>query len=182
MAGGRLARRYARALIDLSEAHKVATPIKRDLDRFCRLFQADAEFRAFLVNPSAEMERRDRILTTALDAIGGVHKLARNFLRLLLQNGRIDLVDGVRLEFVAMQDELAGRIRANVVSATSLDPASRTSLQHALEKLFAKKVILETETDSSLIGGVLTRVGHVVLDGSLRAQLDRIRTELSTEL
>lgn len=178
MVGGRIAKRYAKALIELGETHGVLPALTRDLERFCQFFGADELFRAFLTNPSVEGKHRDQVLVTALDGLGSVHPLSRSFLRLLLRNQRIAHVEDVLRDFVERQDERAGRVRAKVATAVPLEPASRLKLQKALETLFHKSVVLVPTVDPEILGGAVTRVGHMVFDGSLRAHFERIRERL----
>ncbi len=82
-------------------------------------------------------------------------------------------------EFDAMVEARAGRVAAEVVSATPLTPAQVTQLTATLEKLSGKKVVLSKREDPNLLGGVVAKVGDVVYDGSLRTQLRVLRDELS---
>ena len=181
MVGGRIAKRYAKALVELGRgAHKEAA-LARDIGRFGELFAANEELQAVLTSPTVELSNREAILQAILDRLGGIEPLARNFLRLMLRNRRIAHVKAVHEAFVAMLDESAGRVRASVTSAIPMDEASRTQLKKSLEKLFGKTVAVEHRVDPGLIGGVVTQVGHVVYDGSLRSQFERIREHLVAE-
>jgi len=205
----RIARRYAKALVLLLDRQAGAAPpaapaarpavgaprpavgtaaataspleaaLQRDLERFCEIFAASDELRAVLTNPGIPTGERDNVLQTVLERLGGVHPLARSFFRLLLRNQRMGEIDAVRHEFVRQLDERAGRVRANVTTAGTLDLVTKNKLQKALEQLFRKTVIVESRTDPALLAGVVTRVGHVVFDGSLRAQLERLREHLA---
>lgn len=180
MLGGRLARRYAKALVQLVEEQKpLESALLRDLERFCKTYADSADLRGVLTNPTIATDQRDKVLQAVLDMLGGVHTMTRSFLRLMVGNHRIDIVDTVRSEFIRLLDDRSGRVRAAVVTAVPLDPMSRTKLQKALEQLLEKTVVLETEVDKDILGGVVTRVGHVVFDGSLRAQLVRLRVHLA---
>jgi F-type H+-transporting ATPase subunit delta len=70
-------------------------------------------------------------------------------------------------------------VRADVTTAGALDLITKNKLQKALEQLFQKTVLVEARTDPALLAGIVTRVGHVVFDGSLRAQLERLREHLA---
>jgi F-type H+-transporting ATPase subunit delta len=78
-----------------------------------------------------------------------------------------------------MIEEKAGRVQAEVTSATALTPAQLTAITAALEKLSGKKVVVEKKQDPELLGGVVAKVGDVVYDGSLRTQLRALRDQLS---
>ncbi len=102
----------------------------------------------------------------------------RNFLMLLLDRGRIGALPGIGREFRALADAHAGRISATVRSAQPLDPGVELRLKAVLEKRTGKTVILDKEEDPGLIGGIVTQVGDLVYDGSVRTQLANLRRQL----
>ena len=110
-----------------------------------------------------------------------VSRVLRNFLLLLLERGRIAALPGIVREFRALADQQAGRIRVQVTCARPLDPGVELRLKSALEKRSGKQVVLEKHEDASLIGGIVTQVGDLVYDGSVRTQLATLRHELLSD-
>jgi F-type H+-transporting ATPase subunit delta len=76
-------------------------------------------------------------------------------------------------------DERLNRVRAAVTAAAALDPATEQQLRQRLRERLGKEVVLEVRQDPALVGGIVTQVGSVVYDGSLRTQLVKLREELA---
>jgi F-type H+-transporting ATPase subunit delta len=98
---------------------------------------------------------------------------------LLLERGRIAILPSVARAYEEMCDEKLGRVRALVKSAKPLDIASETEVRKAIERRTGKKVLLTTEVDPSLIGGVVAHVAGLELDGSVASRLRAIKQRLS---
>jgi F-type H+-transporting ATPase subunit delta len=90
--------------------------------------------------------------------------------------GRIGEIPGIFNSLQSLTDTRAGVVRAQVTSAAKLAPNQVNAIKAALAKKTGKKVLVETEVDEALIGGVITRLGGKVYDGSIRTQLQAIRT------
>jgi F-type H+-transporting ATPase subunit delta len=185
MISGSLAKRYARALLQLA-----TTPAIRD-----RYLQNLADFTAACKvhdpsDPSGEhdlvkvlaaghhpLSSRRAILDMVLGRIGADSNV-RKFLELVLERGRISGIEQIYLHYRDLADAAAGRIRATVKSATALDPGAQTRIKSALETATGKQVLLETEVDPQLIGGLVAHVGSFTLDRSVRTSLDKLRASL----
>ena len=100
---------------------------------------------------------------------------------LLLDKGRIVNLPDVARGYHTLVDEHANRVRATVTSARPLDPALEKRLKNALEQQSGKTVILEKKEDPSILGGVVTQLGDLVYDGSVRTQLAQMREQLLSE-
>jgi F-type H+-transporting ATPase subunit delta len=187
MISGSLAKRYARALLSLA-----TTPAIRD-----RYLQNLADFTAACKthdpsDPTGEHDlikvlaaghhtlvRRRAILGIVLDRIGADPNV-RKFLELVLERGRISGIEQIYLHYRDLADEAAGRIRARVTSAAALDAGTQNRIKSALETATGKQVLLTTDVDPELIGGLVAHVGSVTLDRSVRTSLDKLRTSLRT--
>lgn len=185
MISGSLAKRYARALLALA-----TTPATRD-----RYLQNLGDFTAACLtrdprDPSGErdlikvlaaghhtLSNRRAILRAVLERIGAEPNV-RKFLELVLERGRIDGIEQIHRHYRDLADGLAGRIRATIKSATALDPGAQTRIKAALESATGKQVLLETEVDAELIGGLVAHVGSYTLDRSVRTSLDKLRSSL----
>ena len=185
MISGSLAKRYARALIELA-----ATPAQRD-----KYLQNLADFSAACKthdssDPSGERDlikvlaaghhtlaNRRAILHTVLRRVGADPNVVK-FLELVLERGRITGIDQIYLHFRDLADEAAGRVRAVVKSATALDAGAIGRIKSALEQATGKQVLLTTEVDPELIGGLIAHVGSTTLDRSVRSSLDKLRANL----
>jgi F-type H+-transporting ATPase subunit delta len=177
MIAGMLARRYAKALLDIGIQQQTYDALGKELDRASAVFASSPELRNALENPVFPLEKR-RLVLEELARRLGLSKVVRNFLMVLLDKGRIAGLPDVARAHHALVDEHAGRIRATVTSARPLDPALEQRLRTALEKESGKVVLLEKKEDPSIVGGVVTQLGDIVFDGSVRTQLSRLREEL----
>jgi F-type H+-transporting ATPase subunit delta len=178
MQAGSLARRYAKALFGLATDKKVIDKVGTDLRSLRAAFAASPELATVFGSTSHPRATRKAILDAILQRLGA-HDLVKTFTYLLLDKERLTTLPDISREIDAMIEEKAGRVQAEVVSATALTPAQLTAITTALEKLSGKKVVVEKKQDPELLGGVVAKVGDVVYDGSLRTQLRALRDQLS---
>lgn len=181
MSSNAVARRYARALADLASELGTLDPVAKDLEAFGSAVISHGDLSAALGNPSFTRAERKSVV----EAVVGQLKLGattRNFLFLLVDNDRIGGFTEILSAFRAAWDERSGRVRAHVTSASKLDQKTLDTLKEQVAKLTsATEVILAADVDPSLIGGIVTRVGDKVLDGSIRTQLNTLRTRLLSQ-
>jgi F-type H+-transporting ATPase subunit delta len=102
----------------------------------------------------------------------------QRFVLLLLDRRRIVLLPAIARAYRDLTDAHVGRVRAEVISAEALTPATVDRVRRSLEQRTGKKVIINSKVDPGLIGGVVARVGDLVLDGSVRTQLEDLRARL----
>ena len=173
------ASRYARALADvILEAHLNPKDVQRQLADFAAAWHVSRELREFFLDPSFAVEQKVEFL----DKLNAKLKMAqqtRNFLAVLIRNGRMTGFDEVDAEFGREINRRLGISEAKVVSARPLDETERRELEAGIARLTGGKVEAEYEVDRSLIGGVMVQAGSTVYDGSVRGRLDRLREELS---
>jgi F-type H+-transporting ATPase subunit delta len=103
---------------------------------------------------------------------------AENFVRVLAENGRLEVLADIRAQYEALKNEREGVVEAEIHTAFALDPAQVADLVSRLEKRTARKVNARVSVDKSLIGGVRIVIGDQVIDGSARAQLAALENAL----
>jgi F-type H+-transporting ATPase subunit delta len=103
---------------------------------------------------------------------------AENFVRVLAENGRLNLLPEIRQQFEALKNAREGVVEAEVQSAFELTEAQLADLVQRLEKKTGRKVRAHVSVDRELIGGVKVVLGDKVIDGSARAQLNALETAL----
>jgi F-type H+-transporting ATPase subunit delta len=172
------ATRYARALFDV--ALKEADPVsaERDLAAFVDVVQAHADLQRTLANPVVSASTKRAIvqqITERMRPSSPVGKL----LLLLASRGRLDLVADVLAVYRERLMEHQRVVEAEVTTATPLGHEDVARIQERLVRLTGRAVTMTTRVDSGLIGGVVTRIGSTVYDGSVAAQLARVRDRLS---
>ena len=177
---GSIARRYAKALLQIGVAQKSYDDFAKELERIRELVEESRELGHVLSNPIFPLSERHQVLAEVARRLA-LSKIMRSFLALLLDRGRIGALDGIAREYRTLCDRQAGRLRARVSSARPLDPGTELRLKSVLERRSGKTVILEKRADPALIGGLVTQVGDMVYDGSVRTQLERVREQLLAE-
>jgi F-type H+-transporting ATPase subunit delta len=172
-----VARRYARALHALASEARRAEAVADELAAFDQLLSSERELREALLRPWVKATTKRGIV---LDVAGrlGVSPLTRNFLALVAQRRRLDILGEILVAYRASVDEAAGRIRARVRSAASLSDAERAALRERLGRRLGKTVLLDTEVDPALLGGFVAEVGSRVLDMSIAGQLAVLRERI----
>jgi F-type H+-transporting ATPase subunit delta len=171
------ARRYAEALLEATPRDDLARA-RDDLARFAATVDATFDLRNVLLNPAFGEDERARVLDRVMDHLA-LGEVTRRFLRLVLERDRMLEVAAIAESFRKLADDRAGRIRAEVRSAGELTPTAAEQLRAALERRTGKKVDLAVTVDPELIGGLRAQVGSLVFDGTLRAELQRLRATLT---
>lgn len=172
-----VARRYAKALIDLGVETNSLDAIVRDITAVAELVEQSAELRDVRDNPQVPAAARKAVFAEIATRVGA-HAMSRNALQLLSDNGRLRALPAIARALREEADRRAGIVRAHVSSAAPLSDAYVQRLTQALEARFQKKVVVQRTVDPSLIAGVVTRVGDTIIDGSVRARLNELKTEL----
>lgn len=175
--GGSLARRYARALFTIGVDRGSFEVLGHELESVATTFAESLELRQTLENPIFKVSQKRAILEKLLPGIAPT-RLVQSFTIMLLERGRIAALPAIARSYQEMTDAQLGRVRATVSSAKPLDVVTEGEIQRALERRTGKKVLMKTEVDPTLIGGVVARVGGLVLDGSLRTRLANIGSRL----
>ena len=175
--GGSIARRYARALFGMGVDGGNFEALGREIGDLAGLWSSSPELRQTIENPVFKASEKRAILEQILPRVTPTAEVQRLVL-LLLERRRIVLLPAIARAYRDLADAHTGRVRARVTSAEALDPAALDRVRLSLEARTGKKVILETAVDADLIGGVVARVGDLVLDGSVRSQLDDLRGKL----
>jgi F-type H+-transporting ATPase subunit delta len=178
MADRKIARRYAKAFLDVAQEADATDWLLRDVVAFAAVAnQNGGELYDALSNPVFKVEERKAVLGAVLAKLES-HPLARNLLMLLIEKGRFAELQFIAEAYGDMADERAGRVKVVVETAAPITGGLEAEVRAALERTTGKQVILETRTNPALIGGMVARVGSKVYDASVRSRLDDIRRRL----
>ncbi|MGM0576576.1 MAG: ATP synthase F1 subunit delta [Myxococcota bacterium] len=177
MSASKIARRYAKALADLCAETRNHAVIGKQLETFAQTWSSSEELQDLLGNPVVSTEDKKQVLLK-LFAKFLFAPTTRNFLLVLLEHDRLDEIVSISDAFREHMDTMSNRMRTTVVSASPLERADLTRIQAALQRLTGKTVLLEAKVDPELLGGVQVRIGTLVLDGTVRSQLDTMRERL----
>ncbi len=172
-----VARRYAKALLTLGKEDGKYKEYGEGLSGFSGLLEREPELKDALLNPIHSREERRKLLLKIIDLLQ-MSPLVSNLLQLLFDKHRLSAVEGVSLAYQELVDSVENISRAKVKTAISLDEATQDRLRQTLEKLTGSTVVMEVEEDAGILGGVVARVGDLVLDGSVRSQINSLRESL----
>ena len=172
-----VARRYAGALADVVIKSGEAEKIQGELKIWEEMIGSNADLRNAFSNPAISQSKKEKVLEAIL-AQSKPTPATANFLRILLRNGRITELGQINSRFKGVLEERAGFVSGKVVSARPLGEREKAELQSNIEKMTGKKVSLDFGIDANLIGGVVTTIGSTVYDGSVKTQLETLKTQL----
>ena len=171
---------YANALADIALAQGAAEPIAKQLGDFGAAYEESAELRNFLASPAVSQDAKRAVIEKIAERIGA-SKIIRNFLYVMIDNQRSNILPGIIKAFQQVVRRRQGIAEAQIVSATELSAAQKADLTKRLEDLSGKKVEAQYALDAELLGGAVVRLGDTVFDGSVRNRLDLMREKLMAE-
>lgn len=176
-----IARNYAETLLELarrSGGEAAVEEFGQALEQVSELLRREPRVLEFLETPRVTSEERKRAVRAAF--AGNVPEPFLRFLLVLIDKRRQTLIREIAEEYTLLVDELKGRVRAHVTVARAADPALQREIVASLERRLGKKVVSTFETDPSLVGGVLVRVGDQLYDGTLRRRIAGLRRRMVT--
>ena len=178
MIAGSVAKRYAKALVEVAGASAELEAVRQELTEFADVLRRNRGFRLFVANPS--VQRRDKVAVFEQIVMAlGFRTLTTSFLRALMQAGRLEGLESILRAYVTLVDERLGRVKALVTTATPLPAEQEERLRQRLGEVTGKQVYLEIRDDPSILGGLIPQIGSRVYDGSVRAQLLSLREQLA---
>ncbi|GAH17410.1 unnamed protein product [marine sediment metagenome] len=169
------ARRYSQAVFNIALERKELDKWQSDLRKIASLGE-DAAFIALLENPKVRFEDKAKLLS---ERLGDINPLALNLVYLLVTRGGLSMAGDIADEYQRLLDGYRGIEQAEVITAVPLDDKDKKRLEERLEAVVGKKVVLKPRVDSSLIGGIIARIGGKLLDGSTHSKLMALRNELA---
>lgn len=177
MANVPVARRYARALLDAGGAE--VDQLAQQLATLSNFLVSHQELFETMSSPTLTRSQRMNLVETVIASSPGISALLANLMKLLVDRNRFGDLPFIARQFSDMVDSRMGRVRGTVTSAAKLGDAQVAAITKQLEALTQRSVVLETKVDPSLLGGVVANVGSHQYDGSIRAQLDALKRELT---
>ena len=172
--------RYASALADIAVEQSAVEPVQRQLAAFSELSRQSPELRNFLANPAIAREAKQGAIEKIVSRMGA-SKVLRNFVFVLVDHDRTLLLPEIVKAFHDIILERQGIAEAQVTTPVELSAGQKKELGTVLERLTGKKIEAQYEIDPALMGGAVVRIGSTIYDGSVRAQLERLRARLSAQ-
>jgi F-type H+-transporting ATPase subunit delta len=173
-----VARRYSAALADVIIARGEARQVQEELSAWELMMQANEQLLEVFRNPTVPYEQKRKVLSELIKRARLLPTTA-NFLQVLLQNQRLTDLSEINKRLAQVLDERSGFVSAVVTTARPVPDASQQALREKLSAITGKQVRLTFKTDEELIGGMVTRIGSTIYDGSVRNQLQRAQEKLA---
>jgi len=170
------ARRYSQAVFNIALERNELDRWQPDLRKIASLGE-DTVFIALSENPKIRFEDKAKLIA---ERLGDINPLALNLVYLLVTRGRLTMAGDIADEYQRLLDSYRGIEQAEVITAVPLDDKDKKRLEEHLGVVVGKKVVLKSRVDSSLIGGIVARIGGKLLDGSTHSKLMALRNELAS--
>lgn len=178
MSSQTVARRYASALADVIIEQGEQVEVRAELASWEKMIVSNPALLEVFTNPTVPYEQKSKVLNELI-ARTKVRPTTANFLRILLKNQRLAQLDEVNAKLDHVLDERSGVVSAQVTSARPVAESIKVTLEEKLGVITGKRIRLSFETDETLLGGIVTRIGSTIYDGSVRNQLKRLGEELA---
>lgn len=172
-----VASRYAKAVFSLAQETNESEKLIAEINALKDVLQ-DAELKAHLNSPIVGEEEKKKIVNRLLEA-AEFSTTVKSFMNLLVDKSRLNHIAEIAELLQKYQDEAAGVIRGDVVSATELNDSEKSEIENKISSLLNKKLQLEYKQDASILGGVVVKVGDYTVDYSVNRQLERIKESLN---
>ena len=173
-----IARRYGSALADVILERGEAKEIQHELQQWEEVLQSNSSLQEVFRNPTIALDQKRAVLNKLVDRTKP-RPTTTNFLKVLLQNQRLTELPEINRKLAEILDERAGMVAATVTTARPVEDNIQRSLEQRLISMTQKKVRLNFEEDPDLIGGLVTRIGSTVYDGSVRNHLQLIKERMA---
>ena len=173
-----LIRRYGQGLINVLRDEADFRKVREEMREFTGLFFEHKKFRQALASPCVSKTKTTNLVREVLERAAADHR-TRNFILLLLEKGRFELLPDILDLLPLLWNDKIGAVTVEAISAVPLSPAQQTRLRRALESREGRPVFLNFSLDPELVGGLALRKGHVIYDLTLRGELSRLRDILA---
>jgi F-type H+-transporting ATPase subunit delta len=170
-------RRYARAIFELTRGNGIQERVFNELRSLKQSYTSDAAVAEFLSSPMITPTNKVAALQAALS--GKITSEVLNLLKLLAEKNRLEVLPEIVDAYEEIADSVHGVTRGKVVSAAPLSTEERKKIEETVTRVTKKKVILNFEEDTSLLGGMVAQVGGWTFDDSLKSHLVRINEDLN---
>ena len=171
-----IGRVYGDALFDVAKETGKLDEIHDQLGEFTDAVNSNHDLQVFLFSPYfSSAEKRDGLA----QAVSGANEELKNFLELLAEKHRMPALSHIRRHFDERWAEENKRLDVRLTSAVELESDVVDHVRTEVEKQTDRKVDLETDVDPDILGGLVLRVGNMVLDASIRSKLEKLRKEVA---
>jgi F-type H+-transporting ATPase subunit delta len=172
-----IAKRYARALVELSEEKKTVDKTKADLAAFVGAVDALPAMQKLFASPVFTPENKKAVIKDLAGKLG-MQPTTQRFVEHLAETGRIRYVKDVNEAFQEILAERQNRAAVRLSTAVAINNGDLADIKQKLEGLTGKQVDIDSQVDASLIGGAKAQIGSTIYDGTIKNQLNKMRNQL----
>ena len=181
----KLANRYARALILVGEEKNIEKKIGKEVDSFLSSYKADKKFETIFTNPLLSASNQEEIVKNIFDMSDNKKiKICKEFfafLMLLAKNSRLQILEETLQNYKQIVLSNNQFLNISITSTSAMSAVEIENIEAMISKKTKKKISVENIIDSSIIGGLILKIGSKLIDASLRAKIDRINTIIKGE-
>ncbi|MFI3209966.1 MAG: F0F1 ATP synthase subunit delta [Peptostreptococcaceae bacterium] len=171
-----IASRYALALFEVCEETDSFDEIYSDLENVCAVLLENENLNGVLKSPIINREEKKNLL---LKVFTDINKTTKNFLQILIDKQRINVLSEIKIHFKKLINEKLNIIEGTAITAVKMSDDEINNLQEKLSNKYSKNVTLTNIVDETVIGGVLVRLGNEEIDGTVKANLAKLKDNLS---
>jgi len=172
-----VAKRYAKALVELAYEKKIVDQTRADLAAFATAVDGQVSLQKLFSSPAFTPDAK-KLVIGEMSSKMGLQPTTKRFIELLAETGRIRYVRDVHEAFEELLAERQNRAIARVTTASALASAETAEIKKKLEGITGKQVEIDGKVDAAVIGGAHAQIGSVVYDGTIRNQLSKMRDRL----
>lgn len=172
-----ISKRYARAFFEIAEEEKKLEQYYNELKQFSSIVEGNKDLRGFLANPIFEQENKKKVFEKIISKLS-LSKMTINFLNLLIDKNRIDVLSDIETCYRLLMDETLQKVRVTVKTAFPLSSQMQDYIMSNLKKITGREAEVTVEDDKGLLGGIVIGVGDTLYDGSIKNQLNNMRNLL----
>ena len=172
-----IAKRYARALVELSEEKKTVDKTKADLAAFVGAVDALPAMQKLFASPIFTPENKKAVIKDLAGKLG-MQPTTQRFVEHLAETGRIRYVKDVNEAFKEILAEHQNRAAVRLTTAVAINNGDLADIKQKLEGLTGKQVDIDSQVDTTLIGGAKAQIGSTIYDGTIKNQLNKMRNQL----
>jgi len=173
----RVAKRYTKALFELAQERKILDKVEKDMEQIGKIIDESQDFRDFLTNPLISESTKQKIIRELL--ANRIQKVTFQFLELLTEKRRISILPAVVEQFREMLLAYRHILEGELISAVPLEKKQFEAIKKHLEDMLGQTVTLQRKIQPEIIGGFVVRIQDLVIDNSIRLQLNKLREKLS---
>jgi F-type H+-transporting ATPase subunit delta len=167
---------YSRALFDVAQEHDILDDVHEQLGQFADELDKNRDLQVFFFSPYFSSQEKKEGIGKMLE---GANEHFQRFLELLAERHRMPAIFRIRREFDGLYAEERKLLPVTITSAVELDKDTLKEIGKKIEENTGRTVNLTTKVDPNVIGGLVMRVGNIVMDGSIRARLERLRKQVA---